>query len=120
MSMTHISVPPSDYKLIALESTATQAREFQAGVPAAEQSPRLDKRTGLPIWEVQAAVSRDGELVHNGKVKILSNSQPRVQAMQPIAAESLRITPWVNDSSKRARVELSWSVTPAAVRGGDK
>lgn len=120
MAMTHIPVPPSDYQIVALESEAVQARDFTPGTPAAEQPIRTDKASGLPVWELQAAISHGGELVHNGKVKVLAASQPRVQAMQAIAAETVRITPWVNDSSKRPRVELSWAITPAQSRGGEK
>lgn len=113
MSMTHIHVPAGEYILTALEGSATPAREYTAGQPAAEAPHRLDKATNLPIWELEAAIVHDGELVHNGKLKLLSAAQPQVRAMTPIRAESVRITPWVDDRAKRPRVQLSWSVVPA-------
>ena len=121
MSMTHIHVPAADYTIPALEAAATPAREYQQGQPAADAPHRLDKSTGLPIWEVEAAITHDGELVHNGRVKILATAQPQVRAMTAIRAESVRITPWVDDRAKRARVQLSWSVVPVpTIQDGGK
>lgn len=114
MSLTHIHVPAADYIVTSLEAEAVPAREFQEGVAADAQPHRRDRATDLPIWDIEAAITHDGELVHNGRVKILSATQPQVRAMAPIRAEAVRITPWVDERAKRPRVNLSWSVIPAS------
>ncbi|MGP5621296.1 hypothetical protein [Candidatus Corynebacterium faecigallinarum] len=118
MALTHITVPPSTYTLTALESTARPVVQYDPKLSRDEQPQKIDKASGLPVWQVQGAVTVEGELAHNGTVKILSEAEPRVQAMTPLRAESLRITPWVDERGSQPRVALSWTITPAGAPAG--
>lgn len=118
MALTHITVPPSTYTITALESTARPVIQYDKSLSRDEQPQKIDKTTGLPVWQVQAAVAVGGELAHNGVVKILSDAEPRVQAMTPLRVESLRITPWVDERGSRPQVALSWTVIPAGAPAG--